>query len=421
MNHYLNQNHYYLSKTWIVISSVLLILFMLLSVNIVLPMKWQFPAWKLSSHLSSVRTNTVDGTRTDYLNGMGVLTVALDKNYATVVRTLDSNGNCVLERYFDNHGKPTVSINGNSALRREYNEAGQWVCSTSLDSTLRPVTGRSRYASIHRTYNANGKVETEMYYSADGLPAIDHYKKYGIRYEYNENNKISVITNLDAAGNPMINSDHYAVSKRTYASDGKLHTEMFYDEHGNPAKLGDGQYGYVYENGRPVCVDQNGRKIFVLRHFLLNTIFIVLLIGVILLLLILFSDSMLTWILLLLYLSFIAYMTIINRETGSSVVTWYIPPNYYLFFKDSEILANIWLFIPLGAILYKLSHIWEIISLPIALSLAIETSQLFFDIGAFELSDIIANSLGGVMGVIICFLLEPPAARIWSKLRTRPL
>ena len=112
-------------------------------------------------------------------------------------------------------------------------------------------------------------------------------------------------------------------------------------------------------------------------------------------------------------------MTIINREAGSSVVTWYIPPNYYLFFKDREILANIWLFVPLGAILYKLSHIWEIIALPIALSLVIECLQLFFDIGAFELSDIIANSLGGVVGVMICYLLEPLAMKFWNKLRTR--
>ena len=108
-----------------------------------------------------------------------------------------------------------------------------------------------------------------------------------------------------------------------------------------------------------------------------------------------------------------------DRNTGIGVVTWNIPHNYYLFFRDKSLLANIWLFIPLGAILYKLSHMWEIIAFPIALSLLIETSQLVLDIGAFEISDLITNSLGGIVGIIICYLLEPIAKRIWDSIKKR--
>lgn len=109
----------------------------------------------------------------------------------------------------------------------------------------------------------------------------------------------------------------------------------------------------------------------------------------------------------------------INREVGSSVITWTIPPNYYLFFMDKDILANIWLFVPLGAILYKLSQMWEIIALPIALTLLIETSQLILDIGAFELSDLIANSIGGAIGIVVCYLLEPVVNSVWNKLHAQ--
>ena len=125
-----------------------------------------------------------------------------------------------------------------------------------------------------------------------------------------------------------------------------------------------------------------------------------------------------TWILLLSYLAFIAYMTIIDREVGTSIVTWFIPPNYYLFFTDREILANIWLFIPLGVILYKLSHAWQMVFFSAALSLSIEISQFIFNIGAFELADLIANSLGGVLGIIACYILEPLMNRARIKLRT---
>ena len=399
--------------------SILLFLFILLSLNIILPLKWRFPAWKLSAHLSSVKTDTAEGVQTDYVNGMGLLTVALDKNFATVVKTLDQDGTCVLEQYFNNHGRPAVAASGNHALVREYNAEGQWITSTYLDRNQNPVAGRVGYASIHRTYNAAGEVETDMYFGADGLPATNLNNVYGMRNEYDENDRLSVITSLDANGNPMNNNDHYAIIRRTYTSDGKLYTQKFYDENGNPVRLSSGQYGYVYVNGKPICLDQDGNRIFVLRHFLLNSIFMVLLIGILMLLLILLSDRLQAWILLFLYLAFITYMTMINREVGCGLITWAIPPNYYLFFMDRDILANIWLFVPLGAILYKLSHMWEIIAIPIALTLLIETTQLFLDIGAFELSDLIANSLGGITGIVVCFLLEPVVHRVWNKLRAR--
>ena len=66
---------------------------------------------------------------------------------------------------------------------------------------------------------------------------------------------------------------------------------------------------------------------------------------------------------------------------------------------------------------------WEIIALPIALSLIIEISQLVFDIGAFQVSDLAANSLGGIVGIIVCYLLETlfkaRKAGLNSKIRTR--
>ena len=403
----MNRSNIITKRIWTALFSLFLVIFFLLSLNSVLPLKWQFPAWRLSAHLTTKTQKTSEGTRKDYVNSLGVITVALDKNYATVIKTMDENGNCVLERYFDNHGKPAILDTGSSALRREYDSEGRWISTTYLDSKLNPVVTNHGYALVRRTYNENGKVETEMYFDADGLPALDSYKKYGIRYEYNEDSRIAVTTNLDAGGNAMNNKDQYAIGKRFYSSDGKLYMVMYYDTDGKPAKLGYGQSGYTYINGSPICIDENGRRMFILRHFLLRSTFTVLVIGILLLLLIMFAGRTLTWILLLLYLAFIAYMTVINREAGNGVITWDIPLNYYLFFKSRDLLANTWLFIPLGAILYKQSHIWEIIAIPAALSLIIETSQLILGIGAFEVSDLITNTLGGIIGVIICYLLEP--------------
>ena len=121
---------------------------MLLSLNSVLPLKWQFPAWRLSSHLETREEDTTEGRRSDYVNSRGEITVALDKNYSTVLKTIDQNGNCILERYFDSHGKPAVLAMGYSALKREYDEEGNWISQTYLDDKLNPFMIRSGYASI---------------------------------------------------------------------------------------------------------------------------------------------------------------------------------------------------------------------------------------------------------------------------------
>ena len=410
----MNHSHTLLNRIWNVFLFILLVIFMLLSMNSILPLKWQFPSWRLSPHLTVKTEKTADCIRTDYVNSKGVITVALDKNYASVIKTYDQEGNCILERYFDDHGRPALLSAGHSALRKEYNSNGQWISTTYLDGSLNPVVINRGYASVHRTYTKNNKVETEMYFDADGLPTLDNNKKFGVRHEYNEDDRESAVINIDATGNAMNNSSQYAIRKTTYTSDGKI--VMYYDMDGNPAKLSYGHSGYIYKKGRSIYVDQNGHKMYVLRRLLYNSISAVLIIGIFLLLLIMLSNRPMTYILLYLYLAFITYMTIMDRNTGIGVVTWNIPLNYYLFFRDKSLLANIWLFIPLGAILYKLSHMWEIIAFPIALSLIIETSQLVLDIGAFEISDLITNSLGGIIGVIICYLLEPMAKRTWNSI-----
>ena len=53
------------------------------------------------------------------------------------------------------------------------------------------------------------------------------------------------------------------------------------------------------------------------------------------------------------------------------------------------------------------------------LSLIIEILQLTFDIGAFELADLIANSLGGVLGIMVCYTFEPLVNKSWNKLLNR--
>lgn len=389
------------------VGSLLLLAFLILTINWLFPSRVKIPFWPRSSSLKIKETETVDGLRIDYVDNKGGITLAVDKNYATVIKTMDKYGNCIWEEYYNENGDPVVLPNGYSAIRKEYDINGNPTKMEFFDQWINPVINKQGYSIVLYTYDENENVETEMYFDNDMHPAKSISNRYGVRHEYTADGKESVVKNLAADGNLMTNTDSYVVTNKTYTTDGKLHTLMYYDEDGNPYRLSNGAYGYLYENRKSICLDSNGKRIFVLSHYLHNSKISVILAGAILLLLILISGRKINGLLFIAYFAFIIYMTILNRTPGKNAIYLTLPQNLYLLFTDRGFMMNIWLFIPLGAILYKLFQMWEIVAIPILITLAVETSQFVFGIGAFELTDLMANTFGGIIGVIGCYVLEP--------------
>ncbi len=106
--------------------------------------------------------------------------------------------------------------------------------------------------------------------------------------------------------------------------------------------------------------------------------------------------------LLILYLVFIIFMTLMEREKGDMRANLEILWSYKSFLSSEslrmEILNNIWLFIPLGALLYNLvGEPWSLI-IPLLLSIAIEAAQFFTGFGLAEIDDVISNGIGGLIG-----------------------
>ena len=100
-------------------------------------------------------------------------------------------------------------------------------------------------------------------------------------------------------------------------------------------------------------------------------------------------------------------MTLIGERAGIAGVRLDLFWSYRLFFISPvmrlQILNNIWLFVPLGAMLYRLWPRGYVVLIPVLLSLGIETLQLVLGRGLFETDDIISNSLGGLIGVLVCW------------------
>lgn len=109
--------------------------------------------------------------------------------------------------------------------------------------------------------------------------------------------------------------------------------------------------------------------------------------------------------LLALYLLFIAYMTLMFRTAVAKRLNLTLFWSYRLFLRSAgmrrEILFNIWLFVPLGLILYRLTGRPRAALIAIALSAAIELTQYILGIGLCELDDIVSNGLGGSLGCLL--------------------
>ena len=119
------------------------------------------------------------------------------------------------------------------------------------------------------------------------------------------------------------------------------------------------------------------------------------------------------------YLAMVIYSTVLNRNTdAASFGVRLIPFRSYQLIangnkdKIREVIMNIAFFIPIG-FLYCLIDTkkinykkWPIIAFSAALSFLIEIAQFIFKLGWVEVDDIIHNTLGCCVGILLYILLD---------------
>ena len=458
-----------------IILTIVFVLFLIATVIISFPRKTVVNVGRHSSELEKTVSAEGSTERTEYYY-RGVLTYAADKHYATLIKT--TNGNTVLEEYFDENGDPVRQSNGHYALLREYDEQGYDYKVTYLDENGAPTLNKSGYCTVIHTYNESGLVEYDHYFDIQNDPVMTssgvygrysgyengrntvliyldqddkptrhesgysiirrvYYEEgpdagrvkyefyfdendspislsnhqYGVYKEYDDLGRAILLTYLGKDGEPIRTSHGYTTVRRTFKPSNSVLTEMYFDLDGSPVALNRGQYGVKHENNKTIYLDRNGREIFDLVNYLNNNPISVLVFG-----LITMGASMLLGKkgnvgLLCLYLLFIAYMTLMSRWEDDARAQLRLFWSYKQFFSSSalrlEILKNIWLFIPLGIILYHLSDRKWILLAPVAVSLAIEIIQYFTGRGLAEFDDIVSNELGALIGFAMGYTLDP--------------
>ena len=388
-------------------------------------------------YASSSVTKTENGELEQYYDEYNN-PVKRSNGYYAVLRQYDNKGNNVKNTYLDADNIPMMTLSGYAIVVRDYNESGQVksiryydtagnpVCTRLygygrvyerdengmksrtiyIDAHGEPMMTEQGYASIVSCYYTTngqdeGKVESEFYYDEKGKPISLSLGQYGVHKEYDENGQERLITYLDSNGKPMVTSKGYTTITRTYQANKVLATEQYYDLNGNPFALSEGQYGITIKNGQTIYLNRNGGESFNLKNLLYNHSWTVIPLVIIIVIVSSINGKRMNILFLVMYICAIGYMTLMFRENnGNNKMEFF---SYYRrFFSDdssrADIIRNIWLFIPLGTILYKLYPNKIILLGPVILSILIESVQFFSGIGICELDDVINNGLGGVIG-----------------------
>lgn len=186
---------------------------------------------------------------------------------------------------------------------------------------------------------------------------------------------------------------------------------MYYDMHGQPVALSQGQFGKLIENGEIIFLDEKGRKQFNIQQYLYTNHISVIMIALVIVVISLIPFRKREDILLaVFYSTFIFYITLMNRELNDSKAELEIFWSYKKIYSDQtlriEILKNIWLFVPLGSILRKLCSLRWVLLIAISISVAIEIIQYVTGLGLAEYDDIISNVIGALIGFEYGYIIE---------------
>lgn len=348
--------------------------------------------------------------------------------YAVEERAYNEDTNVETVKYYDSEGKPALTALYGYGQIRKYNNNGKIEEIIYTDASGAPMMTGLGYAKLLQQYYTsegpeNGKVESEYYFDAEGSPVSLSLGQYGMHKEYDQYGRVSVLTYLNADGSMIATNRGYSTVIRTYYANGRIKTEQYYDIQGKPFALSEGQYGIKQEGRQTIYLNQNGQEQFNLKNLLYNHSWIVIPFSIVLIALSAINEKKWNVALMALYIFAIAYMTLLFRENEgekNAELLWYYRKIFTSSTARADILKNIWLFIPLGAILYQLYPKLMILLVPIAISILIEGIQYATGAGFCELDDIISNGLGGWIGFTAGRTASEIKSNIqsWRKLHT---
>ena len=344
--------------------------------------------------------------------------------YAMLERTFNEDGRTDTEKYLGPDGAPVETQYYGYGRRLTYDDQGRVSVITYIDQDGNAVITGQGFAAMKRDFfkeeGLTDRVERDYYLDEMGRPMPTDNGTYARKLGFDELGRNNSVTCLDQNGEPIMTKEGFCTLCYTFYNDDSLHTVRYLDTEGNPVALGQGQYGLLYEGDSVTYLNADGSERFSLKNLLHNQPAIAILTAMVMVAASLIFGKRVNYVLLVIALGGIVFMTLMNRSSGAARAQLGLFYSYRRFFSDytirKEILDNIWLFIPLGTVLYRLwpkRWIWVV---PVVLSVGIEGFQYVTGLGTAELDDVISNGIGGAMGIAVAWV-----AATWRQSDSRPV
>ena len=241
----------------------------------------------------------------------------ITSGYSTIRRTLTPDGKALRDTYFDLQGKPVKSSGGYCGLLRSYDDQGRVREIVYLDTNGNPTQIKAGYSREVRVLDDAGRIAAVYYRDAEGNPVAATQGQYGEGYQRDENGRVTLITYLDAAGNPSPMNAGYTMLRRSYYRDGYPFEDRYFDADGNPFPLSKGQYGIRRVGDVTLQLNRNGHVMLSIDNLLNGLPVMVVLVGCLLCVALCCLPRKPRVILLAAYVVFTFYETLMFRETGA--------------------------------------------------------------------------------------------------------
>jgi glycopeptide antibiotics resistance protein len=123
------------------------------------------------------------------------------------------------------------------------------------------------------------------------------------------------------------------------------------------------------------------------------------------------------------YLGFVAWMTLMPQPDFTpkyGIVMrvleflWTHDATSWISFDDVEFVANIAMFVPVGVfflLLFGRRRWWLAMLIPFLMTVSIETAQIWIPGRVSDIRDVISNTSGGIVGVLVGLVVTAPRAR----------
>ncbi len=267
--------------------------------------------------------------------------VNLSSRYSTVIHTnLSEETKDYMDMYFDADGNPAINYVGCYGIEHIY-DGDLDVEQIWLDENSEHMICTSGYSKSVRTYDEDKHLKTEMYFDTENNPIKNSKGEYGISITYNSENRREAVTSLDVNGYPMTNSYGYSTLRYTYNEYGKIIIERYYDVNSDPCISGKNFYGMRHDGDRVYYLNKNGHDVISIDSILSNYPFMVSVFGMLVCIVFLVAPRKINIALMILYFLFIMYETVLYRISHQPTMNLELFWSYKQFFSNEGLRIEI--------------------------------------------------------------------------------